>query len=191
MSEKFTTEKDGQIDFYNQFLPRINPTIIVDEIIANNNDGVLNGNLIESKLTVKDLNEVLFQCIKYLSALRIKGTPVPANIVIVDLNSTKAYLYKSENYLDSIEKVYNGGASKNNAGFIGGEPKQILDYSNAKETENLISLLKENNFTKIPQQAKRTELLRSVSYSPNLPDCPAYWLSCKRQKPKNYYRNNK
>ena len=149
MSEKFTTEKDGQIDFYNQFLPRINPTITVDEIIANNNDGVLNGNLIEFKLTVKDLNEVLFQCIKYLSALRIKGTPVPANIVIVDLNSTKAYLYKSENYLDSIEKVYNGGASKNNTGFIGGEPKQILDYSNAKETENLISLLKENNFTKI------------------------------------------
>ena len=48
-----------------------------------------------------------------------------------------------------IEKVYNGGASKNNTGFIGGEPKQILDYSNAKETENLISLLKENNFTKI------------------------------------------
>lgn len=149
MSEKFSTEKDGQIDFYNQFLPRINPSITVDEIIANNNDGVLNGNLIEFKLSVKDLNEVLFQCIKYLSALRIKGTPVPANIVIVDLNSTKAYLYKSENYLDSIEKVYNGGASKNNTGFIGGEPKQILDYSNAKETENLILLLKENNFTKI------------------------------------------
>ncbi len=149
MSEKFSTEKDGQIDFYNQFLPRINPNLTVEDIIANNNDGVLNGNLIEFKLSVKDLNEVLFQCIKYLSALRIKGTPVPANIVIVDLNSTKAYLYKSENYLDSIEKVYNGGASKNNTGFIGGEPKQILDYSNAKETENLILLLKENNFTKI------------------------------------------
>ena len=66
MSEKFTTEKDGQIDFYNQFLPRINPNITVDEIIANNNDGVLNGNLIEFKLSVKDLNEVLFQCVKYL-----------------------------------------------------------------------------------------------------------------------------
>ena len=149
MSEKYTSEKDGQVDFYNQFLPRINPNLTVEDIIANNNDGVLNGNLIEFKLTVKDLNEVLFQCIKYLSALRIKGTPVPANIVMVDLNSTKAYLYKSENYLDSIEKVYNGGASKNNIGFIGDEPKQILDYSNAKETENLISLLKENNFTKI------------------------------------------
>ena len=64
MSEKFTTEKDGQIDFYNQFLPRINPNLTVEDIIANNNDGVLNGNLIEFKLSVKDLNEVLFQCIK-------------------------------------------------------------------------------------------------------------------------------
>ena len=149
MSEKYTSEKDGQLDFYNQFLPRINPNLTVEDIIANNNDGVLNGNLIEFKLTVKDLNEVLFQCIKYLSALRIKGTPVPANIVIVDLNSTKAYLYKSENYLDSIEKVYNGGASKNNTGFIGGEPEQIFNYSKPVETENLISVLKENTFTKI------------------------------------------
>lgn len=149
MSEKFSTEKDGQIDFYNQFLPRINPNLTVEDIIANNNDGVLNGNLIEFKLSVKDLNEVLFQCIKYLSALRIKGTLVPASIVIVDLNSTKSYLYKSENYLEFIEKIYNGGASKNNSGFIGGEPEQIFNYSKSVETENLISVLKENTFTKI------------------------------------------
>lgn len=149
MSEKYTSEKDGQLDFYNQFLPRINPNLTVEDIIANNNDGVLNGNLIEFKLSVKDLNEVLFQCIKYLSALRIKGTPVPASIVIVDLNSTKSYLYKSENYLEFIEKIYNGGASKNNSGFIGGEPEQIFNYSKSVETENLISVLKENAFTKI------------------------------------------
>ena len=149
MSEKYTSEKDGQLDFYNQFLPRINPNLTVEDIIANNNDGVLNGNLIEFKLSVKDLNEVLFQCIKYLSALRIKGTPVPANIVIVDLNSTKSYLYKSENYLEFIEKIYNGGASKNNSGFIGGEPEQIFDYSKSIETENLIAFLKKNDFTKI------------------------------------------
>ncbi len=149
MSEMYTTEKEGQLDFYNQFLPRINPNLTTDEIIANNNDGVLNGNLIEFKLSVKDLNEVLFQCIKYLSALRVKGTPVPANIVIVDLNSRKAYLYKSENYLSSIEKIYNGGASKNNTGFIGDEPKQRIDYSKQIEAESLISILKENSFTKI------------------------------------------
>ena len=150
MSEKYENEKDGQLAFYTQFMPRIDSTITdFHELIANNNDGVLNGNLIEFKLTVKDLNEVLFQCIKYLSALRIKGTPVPANIVIVDLNSTKAYVYKSEKYLEAIEKVYNGGASKNNSGFIGDEPEQTLDYSKSTETEKLILILKENNFTKI------------------------------------------
>ena len=53
MSEKYTTEKEGQLDFYNQFLPRINPNLTIDEIIANNNDGVLNGNLIEFKLLVR------------------------------------------------------------------------------------------------------------------------------------------
>ena len=145
----YITEREGQIDFYNQFLPRINPEITTDEIIADNNDGVLNGNLLEFKLSVKDLNEVLFQCIKYLSALRIKGKPVPANIVIIDLNATNAYLYKSDIYLEKIEKVYTGGASKNNTGFIGNDPQIKLNYSKPVQTEKLIRLLKENNFTKI------------------------------------------
>ena len=147
--EKYTFEKDGQIDFYNQFLPRINPDITVEEIISNNNDGVLNGNLIEFKLSVKDLNEVLFQCIKYLSALRIRGIPVPKNIVVISLNSATAYLYDSEDYLAEIEKVYIGGASKNNSGFIGSEPRDKLDYSNDIQAEKLITVLKSQNFTKI------------------------------------------
>lgn len=147
--EKYTFEKDGQIDFYNQFLPRINPDITVEEIISNNNDGVLNGNLIEFKLSVKDLNEVLFQCIKYLSALRIRGIPVPKNIVVISLNSATAYLYDSGDYLAEIEKVYIGGASKNNSGFIGSEPKDKLDYSNDIQAEKLITVLKSKDFTKI------------------------------------------
>ncbi len=57
---------------------------------ADDNDGVLNGNLLEFKLRVNDLNAVLFQCVKAIfSALRIKGKPVPANIIIVDLNGGK------------------------------------------------------------------------------------------------------
>ena len=147
--EKYTFEKDGQINFYNQFLPRINPDITVEEIISNNNDGVLNGNLIEFKLSVKDLNEVLFQCIKYLSALRIRGIPVPKNIVVISLNSATAYLYDSGDYLAEIEKVYTGGASKNNSGFIGSEPKDKLDYSNDIQAEKLITVLKSKDFTKI------------------------------------------
>ena len=82
--DKFILERDGQIDFFNTFLPRVNPNLTIDDILADSNDGVLNGNLLEFKLHVADLNAVLFQCIKYLSALRIKGKPVPANILIID-----------------------------------------------------------------------------------------------------------
>lgn len=82
--DKYILERDGQLDFYKVFLPRVNPALDIDEILADNNDGVINGNLLEFKLHVTDLNAVLFQCIKYLSALRVKGKPVPANILIID-----------------------------------------------------------------------------------------------------------
>ncbi len=69
--EKFTTEREGQEDFYMSFLRRINNNLTMDDILEDNNDGVLNGNLIEFKLNINDLNAVLFQSIKYLSAMRV------------------------------------------------------------------------------------------------------------------------
>lgn len=147
--DKFLFEKDGQLDFYKVFLPRVNPTLVIDEIIADNNDGIINGNLLEFKLHVTDLNAVLFQCIKYLSALRVKGKPVPANILIIDLNAATLWLYHSEPYLNDIEKLYSGGASKDNSGFIGGDAEKVLKYDNDLDAESVVSLLKENNFTKI------------------------------------------
>lgn len=147
---KYADEKEGQRDFYNRFLPAIDSALSIDEILLDNNDGVVNGNLLEFKLNVKDLNAVLFQCIKYLSALRIKGKPVPANIHIIDLNEGISWCYKSEPYLSDIEKVYFGGASKGNAGFVGGEAIERLKYNeNQSDALRLIKLLKENNFTKI------------------------------------------
>ncbi|MEG0036075.1 MAG: hypothetical protein RR743_05375, partial [Oscillospiraceae bacterium] len=117
--------------------------------MSNNNDGVLNGNLLEFKLSVSDLNAVLFQCIKYLSAMRIKGIPVPANILIVDLNAAILWLYHSEDYLASIEKPYTGSASKDNSGFIGAAASETLYYeTNASHTTRLIELLKEKRYTK-------------------------------------------
>ena len=147
--DKYIIERDGQLDFYKAFLPRVNPQLDVDEIIADNNDGVVNGNLLEFKLHVTDLNTVLFQCIKYLSALRIKGKPIPANILIIDVNSATAWLYHSEPYLTDIEKVYSGGASKDNSGFVGGNAEKVLYYNGPLGAESLIALLKESNFTKI------------------------------------------
>lgn len=147
--EKYTFEKDGQYDFYNMFLPRVNPNLNIEEILNDNNDGIVNGNLLEFKLHVTDLNSVLFQCIKYLSSLRIKGKPVPANILIIDVNTATLWLYLSEKYLNNIEKVYSGAASKDNSGFIGENANQVLHYDNPLEIEDVVNLLKENNFTKI------------------------------------------
>lgn len=146
----FDTEREGQIEFYKTFLPLIDPNLTLDDILADDNDGVLNGNLLEFKLRVNDLNAVLFQCVKYLSALRIKGKPVPANIVIVDLNGEQAYLYKSADYLADIEKVYSGGASKSNAGFVGRAYDEKYAYGQDQLAVTcLIKRLKETEFTRI------------------------------------------
>lgn len=146
----FDTEREGQIEFYKTFLPLIDPNLTLDDILADDNDGVLNGNLLEFKLRVNDLNAVLFQCVKYLSALRIKGKPVPANIVIVDLNGEQAYLYKSADYLADIEKVYSGGASKSNAGFVGSAYDEKYAYGQDQLAVTcLIKRLKETEFTRI------------------------------------------
>lgn len=147
--DKYLLERDGQLDFYNRFLPRINPTLDIDDILQDNNDGVINGNLLEFKLHVVDLNAILFQCIKYLSALRLKGKPVPANILIIDVNAATLWLYRSASYLADIEKLYTGGASKDNSGFIGGDAEKVLHYAKQLDAESVVELLKENNFTKI------------------------------------------
>lgn len=147
--DKYLIEREGQFEFFNTFLPRVNPDLTVEELLADNNDGVLNGNLLEFKLHVADLNVVLFQCIKYLSALRIKGKPVPANMLIVDLNAATAWLYHSAPYLTFIERPYSGGASVNNQGFIGGNCDSVYHYEEPSEADGLVTVLKENKHIKI------------------------------------------
>lgn len=150
MIKKYNNELEGQKDFYNDYLPLIDRNITVDDVSVYNTDGVLNGNLLEFKLNISDLNAVLFQTIKYLSNMRIKGKPIPANIVLISLNEGVAYLYKSVDYLSNIEKVYIGSASKDNEGFIAKSYEHKFNYvENMLEQTNLIATLKENNFTKI------------------------------------------
>lgn len=43
----YALERDGQLDFYGRFLPRVAPGIGIDEILGDSNDGVLNGNLLD------------------------------------------------------------------------------------------------------------------------------------------------
>lgn len=146
----FNTEREGQLDFYSAFLPMIDPALQMDDVLADDHDGVLNGNLLEFKLRIGDLNAALFQCVKYLSALRIKGKPVPANIVMVDLNGEVAYLFKSNDYLTDIEKVYTGGASKANTGFIGQPYIEKFAYgADPLAAARLINSLREKGFIRI------------------------------------------
>ena len=148
--DKYILERDGQLDFYRRFLPRVDSTLTAEDLLEDNNDGVLNGNLLEFKLHVTDINAVLFQCVKYLSALRIKGKPVPAGVHVIDLNAGIDWYFHSAPYLDSIEKPYYGGASKDNSGFIGGKPVHTLRYGESDlDAEKLIELLKERRYTKI------------------------------------------
>ena len=43
----YNTEREGQIDFFQTFLPLIDPNLSLEDILADDNDGVLNGNLLE------------------------------------------------------------------------------------------------------------------------------------------------
>lgn len=135
----YKTEREGQMEFFDNYgIPYIDDA----SVLVDNTDGVYNGNIIEFKLSINNLNRVLFQAIKYLSKMRIKGESVPATILLVDLNSTMVYAYKSENYRDEIQKVYSGAASKNNEGFVAGKYDQKLDYSNMVESAEVKKLLK-------------------------------------------------
>ncbi len=141
-----TPERD---EFYETFLPRVDPAKTREEILSDSNDGVVNGNLLEFKRSTADLNAQLLQSIKYLSALRIKGKPVPATILLVDLSTSTVRRYSAERYLADIEKVYFGSASKNNAGFFGGDALETIDYEDPVGAERLVSLLKQKHFLRI------------------------------------------
>lgn len=138
LMKQYSIEREGQIDFFDNYgIPyEKDSTILVD-----NTDGIYNGNLLEFKLDIINVNKVLMQAIKYLSNLRIKGESVPATIILVDLNAQKAYIFKSENYRKSIQKVYVGAASKNNLYSGNSEPKQILKYSDMEDSATLSHIL--------------------------------------------------
>ena len=150
MLKKYSVELEGQIEFYEQYLKIVNPELTFDDIFRNNTDGILNGNLLEFKLNITDLNACLLQTIKYLSAMRVKGEPIPANILLVSLNTGTVYVYHSKDYLAHIEKIYVGGASKKNVGFFASDYISKLKYVEDENDEySLIQLLKENFYTKI------------------------------------------
>lgn len=142
-NSKFLSEKEGQIEFFNKL------EISADIELICNTDGVYKGTLFEFKLTISDINKVLFQAIKYLSHLRIKGKPVPAQILLVALNEKNAYLFNSDNFLKQIETIYAGAASKDNSDFSTKIKPEKMDYSNLRGLQKIIEILEKENYTKI------------------------------------------
>ena len=142
----YKTEREGQMEFFDNYgIPYSDD----DSILVDNTDGVYKGNIFEFKLTINNLNKVLFQAIKYLSKLRIKGESVPATILLVDLNATTVYVYRSEDYRADIQKVYTGAASKNNDNFVAGKYDQKLDYSDMVGSNSVKRLLKKEAYMPI------------------------------------------
>lgn len=159
----YKTEREGQIEFFDNYCKAESPPSSGegeqsspnhgipweenDGVLVENCDGVYNGVLFEFKLNINDLNKTLFQAVKYLSQMRLKGESVPAVIILVDLNARKAYVYHSEDYRDDIQKVYVGPASKNNAGFSAKPPVDTYDYSDDCESGLLRTKLKKEKTT--------------------------------------------
>lgn len=140
----YNTEREGQLAFFK------NIGINAEQALIENTDGVWNGNLLEFKLSISDTNKVLFQCVKYLSKLRISGTSVPRNIVMIDLNRYTAYIYDSQNFYEEIHKIYSGSASIANDGFDskGVQPRK-LEYLNSTDMDELKRVLKQTEYIKI------------------------------------------
>lgn len=150
MPNQFSDEFDGQLKFYEDYLPLVDNSLTIDEILTDYTDGFVNGNLLEFKVIINDINSVLFQAIKYLSARRIKGREIPKNILLVSLTNQKIYVFSSEDYLIDIEKVYFGGASIKNTGFSANNPIETLEYGKSQFDESrLIALLRSKQYTKI------------------------------------------
>jgi hypothetical protein len=143
MSNKFLSEREGQIKYFADL------KISADVELTHNTDGVYKGTLFEFKLTISDINKVLFQAIKYLSHRRIKGENVPAQILLVALNEEIAYLFNSEDFLVDIEKIYAGSASKNNTDFNTKIKPEKVNYSSLKGLNRLTEILDVENYTKI------------------------------------------
>ena len=138
--KQYHDEYEGQREFYSRV--GINPDL------SHNTDGVDKGNLYENKVDIKNIYEVLSQAIKYASRIRIRGEKLPANLILNDLNRETAYIFKSEDLLDDIEKVYFGAASKNNEAYKTEAKYITIDYSTSTGLQELLTVVNSENFVK-------------------------------------------
>lgn len=139
MKKQYTIERVGRMDFFDNYRIQYYDD---DSISVDNTDGVYRGNIFEFKLSINNTGKVLFQAIKYLSKMRLKGESIPARILLIDLNNTTVYVYNSIDYLEQIQKVYVGTASVNNTAFTSNvTPVATYDYMNMVDSAEVQKLL--------------------------------------------------
>ena len=139
VKKQYTVERVGQMDFFDNYRVPYNDDA---SVLVDNTDGVYHGNILEFKLNINNTGKVLFQAIKYLSKMRIKGESVPARILLIDLNATKVYVYNSIDYIDDIQKVYIGAASIGNNAFNSNvTPVAEYDYMDMVDSAEVQKLL--------------------------------------------------
>lgn len=142
--QKHDYELDEQEEFYKQYLPLVNSDLDPVDVQVHSTDGLLGDLLLEFKPSIKDVNAVLFQAIKYLSHFRLNGRAVPSNVLLISYDDGTAYYYDANEYLADIEKVYTRAASKDVTGqFVADDPKAIWHYGNdAVDEDSMIQLMK-------------------------------------------------
>lgn len=139
IKKQYTVERVGQMDFFTNYRVPYNDDA---SVLVDNTDGVYHGNILEFKLNINNTGKVLFQAIKYLSKMRMKGESVPARILLIDLNATKVYVYNSIDYIDDIQKVYIGAASVGNNAFNSNvTPVAEYDYMDMVDSAEVQKLL--------------------------------------------------
>lgn len=142
MRKQYSIEREGQMDFFDNYSIDYEND---NSILIDNTDGVYNGNLLEFKTDIVNISKTLFQAIKYLSRMRVKGESVPRIILLVDLNKTTVYVYHSDDYKDDIQKIYIGASSRGNDSFAkSAAPIETLDYSSEVDSSRLKKLLKKD-----------------------------------------------
>ena len=143
-NNSFHSEREGQIEFFGKFG-------ITDTELSDNTDGIYNGNIFEFKLNINNINVVLFQALKYLNHMRIKGISIPANILLVDLNQEVAYLFNSQDFVrDYINRPpFIGAASKGNDKFSTAIKPEVIKYDKPIGIQRITELVQTNNFTKV------------------------------------------
>ncbi len=144
LGNSFLSEREGQNSFFNKFG-------ITDTELSNNTDGTYNGNLFEFKPNINNINVALFQALKYLNHMRIKGISIPANILLVSLNQETAYLFNSQDFASDYINCppFIGPASKGNNEFSTTIKPEVIKYDKPAGIQRVTELLQTNNFTKV------------------------------------------